>query len=291
MAPAQGYAALLGIGTTSTVDKPLHFQNESLKLHEEFPFTEGIRGSRSRHINQVRQGTRKVDGGLTLIPTAKELADLLPWVLGANASGTTFDLAETVQSRYVAVDRVTKVYVYDGVCVNRATFRASQGQPLSLILELMGVDETKGNAGSFPSLTLDVTTVHFRFHDAVISVGGTPYKFRSFECVVDNKLDGERFFNSATRTAIPAQDRQVSVKLDSPLGDNEAIYGLGAGGAAVVATFSSTNVSLAMTFGAVAFPRESPDVEGKKEIFFPLNGEAYKTGSTPELSCALDSTP
>jgi hypothetical protein len=158
MAGYWGYVSQLGIGTTSTVDQRLDYLSESLACQEEFPDTGGLRGTRSHAVERVRAGIRRVAGTITLQPTAVELSYLLPWILGANASGTTYALADALQSRYVSVDRGAKVFLYDAVWVDSATFRATQGSPLSVTLNLVGSDETVNNAGTFPSLTLDTTT-------------------------------------------------------------------------------------------------------------------------------------
>lgn len=295
MAPVQGYNAKLGIGTSATVDQPLDFLNESLALAEEFVDRNGLRGTRSHNIENMRAGLRRVGGSITLQPTAVEWSYLLPWILGANASGTTYALAETVPSRYVTVDRSDgtdgKVFTYDGVKVNRAVIRGSQGQPLELTLELLGIDETVANAGTFPSLTLDTTTAPFMFHDLALTVGGTTYQSRELVLTVDNRLDGERFFNSQTRTAIVATDREVSCELTLPYGDAEAAYNTGVAGVAVVGTFTNGTVSLAFSMTKVVFPRQSPTVQGRTEIMVPLRGVAKKSGSTLELVTTLDSTP
>lgn len=291
MAAAQGFAALLGIGATSTVDKPLEFLSESLALDEELVDSNGIRGTRSHISEVVRQGIRRVGGNITLCPHPTELAALLPYILGANASGTTFALAETLQSFYASVDRVLKVFTYSGCVVSKAVFSGSAGQPLNLSLEIVGIDESVGNAGSFPSLTLDTTTTMYMFHDLVLIVGGTTYQCFDFELTIDNMVDAERFLNSQTRVSIPAQDRVVTLNTNLPYGDASAAYALSVGGVAVTATFTNGATSLLFTLPKVQFPRKSPTVPGKSEIKLPLMGVARKSGSTKELEITLDSTP
>jgi hypothetical protein len=294
MAPVQGYNALLGIGDTSTVDQPLDFLSESLACVEEFKDRAGLRGTRAHNIEATRAGIRRVGGNLRLQPTAVEWASLLPWILGGTPSGTNYPLAETLPAKYVAVNRSDgtdgKVFVYSGVKVNRATIRGTQGEPLELDLDLVGVDETVGLANSFPALTLDTTTAPFMFHDLVLSIAATEYQAKDVEIVIDHRLDGERFFNSQTRTAIAAQDRMIGVNTQLPYGDAEAAYNTGIAGVAVVATFTNGTVSLAFTMSKVQFPRRSPTAPGRTEIMLPLQGIAYKSGSTLELTTVLDST-
>ena len=291
MAPSQGYAAKLGIGATSTVNLPLDFLNESLMADEEFVDRNGIRGTRSHIIEPMRQGIRRIGGSITLQPTAVELTTLLPWILGTPAVGNLYALAETVPAMYVSIDRVLKVFQYDGCKVNRAVFSGSAGQPLTVTLDLIGIDETVNNAGTFPSLTLDTTTDPFMFHDCVLVINSVTYNAPEIEIVVDNMLDTERFFNSATRTSITAQNREISVNTRLGYGDASAAYATGIGGVGATATFTNGATSLLFDFVKVVFPRKSPTVAGKTEIMMPMQGTAKMSSTTLELVTTLDSAP
>jgi hypothetical protein len=290
MAAGQGSQAKFGIGTTSTVDQPYDFKSESLVCNEDFYDPGGIIGSREHLSERVRQNIRQIGGSVTLEPNSIELANLLPWILGAAGSGTTYALADTLPSRYVSVDRVTKVFVYSGCVVNRATFSASEGGPLTVSLDLIGVDETVNNSGTFPSLTISTAAGPYMLSDLAITVSGTTYNFREFSISIDNMLE-TRFLNSLTATAITPRDRQVSVGLRGPYGDQSALYGLAVAGVAVVATFTNSTLSTVFTMPAVQFPRRSPTVGGKSEIYLPLQGIARKSGSTASLTVTNDSTP
>lgn len=291
MAAAQGFAAHLGIDTADPVTKEYEFLSESIALTEEFVMSEGIRGERSRPKEAVRQGTRRVGGSIRMRPTPVQLAALLPHVMGLAASGTTFALGDTFSDLYVTVDRVGKVFTYNGCKIDKAIFRGSAGQPLEMELQILGKDETVGNAGTFPSLTIDITTSMFMFSDLVLSIGGTAYEAFDFELEIDNMLDPDRVFNSLTRSSIPVTDRAVRIGTNLPYGDATAAYNSGVAGVAVTATFTNGATSILFTLPAVLFPRESPTVQGKSEIRLPLRGEAKKSSSTKELTITLDSTP
>lgn len=291
MAGAWGYPGQLGISTSNPVDARFDFLSENLVCNEEFPDTGGLRGTRSHVIERVRAGLRRVGGTITMQPTAVEWAALLPWILGGTPSETTYPLADALTSRYVTVDRVAKVFTYSGCFVDSATIRGSQGQPLQLTLNLVGSDETVGNAASFPSLTLDTTTNAFMFHDCVISVASTEYQSRDFEITINNHIDRERFFNSQVLSLTTSpMDRHISSRFSLPYGDAVAAYNTGAAGVAVSVTATNGAVSLAFSMAKVAFPRRSPMVAGRQEIMLPLEGMAYRSGSTLELVTTLDST-
>src|SRR5262245_44784836 len=111
MAAASGFATQLAIDDTNPANAGrFDFMSESLALDEEMLDTSGLRGTRSHMVERVRQGVRRCRGSIRMQPNAGEWALLFPWILGADASGTTYALADTVPARYVQVDRVTKVF-------------------------------------------------------------------------------------------------------------------------------------------------------------------------------------
>ncbi len=146
MAAALGVKETWMTGATSTVDTPYGVAEGSrIGLTEQFIDTAGIRGTLSHTSERVRKGTRMVNGNITLQPNAVELDTLLPWIYGATESADSFVLSDSVIEKYVGVDRTTKVFVYDGVVVETATFSATEGGPLTLSMSLLGKDETVNN--------------------------------------------------------------------------------------------------------------------------------------------------
>lgn len=291
MAASIGALAQMGWGDTSTVDLPFEFLNESIRLSEELLDTSGIRGTRSHNKEGVRQGTRRVEGSVSMNPTAVELSRIIPRAFGAAASGTTYALGDTFTAFYLSVDRVQKVFLYDTCFIDRITFRASSGQLLEVTCDICGKDETVNAAGTHPALTLDITTQPFVFSDLVLVINSVTHTCFDFELTVDNMRDKERFLNSQTRSSFPATDRVVSLKTTLPYGDSSAAYALSAGGVAATATFTNGATSLLFTLPAIQVPRESPVVSSKGEIQLPINAIARKSGSTSECTVTLDSIP
>lgn len=290
MASAMGVNAKLGIGTTSTVDQPLEFLSESLALVENFVDSAGLRGSREHRAERMRRGTRQVQGAITLTPTPLELDYLLPWITGGTKDGSgNILLAETVPARYVAIDRDVKVPVYSGVKVGSANFKASVGGPLTVTLNLIGIDETVGNSGSFPSITADLTGSPYMLSDLALTVGGTTYQCDDIDFTVDNMLE-VKYFNSETPTRINAMDRAIPITISTPYGDGAALHGTALTGVAVVATFTQSTRSFTATFGAVSAPRNSAVVSGRGETMLQWSGVSRKTGSTPSVAFVNDST-
>lgn len=292
MAPAYSYAAQLGIGDTSTVDARLDFQECTIGVTETHDYLGGLRGTRSMDVTRVREGIRRVGGRIALQPSETELkTQLAAWILGGTPSGSSYPLGDSLSSKYVAVDHITKVPVYSGCKVDRATFRAQQGGPMRLELDIVGVDESVGNAATFPALSIP-TDGPWVLYDLAITVGGTSYQVRDYELTIDNMLDKERFFNSQTlSTAYNATGRSVNVALTLPYGDAVAAYNLGATGSAVVATFTNGSSELVQTMSKVCFPRQPREVrrsgERGEEIMMQLRGIAYANGATLELTTTI----
>lgn len=291
MASALGVKSKLMIGATSTVDIPLEYTGGGIKLQENFVDTGGIRGTVSHTSERVRRGTRMVTGNFTMTPNAVELDSLLPWILGTAESADAFALSDVNLSRYVSIDRETKVFVYDGCVVSSATFSASEGGPLTLSLSLMGIDETVNNTGTQPTFTLNVASGPFMMSDCVASVGGTGYAFQSFSLTIEN-MQEPKYFNSNTVSRFNKIDRTVTWALEFPYGDASAIYASAIAGVACVATFTNaaaTGLVLTFTSSKVQTPRESPNDGGREEIILPWVGVARREGSTLELTTTNDS--
>lgn len=263
-------------------------------LDENFIDTDGLRGTRSRYITSLRQGNRHVHGQIKMQPTALELSTLLPLILCGIPSGSgtiTYPLSDalTAGGFWVTVDRILKVPTYNGCQCDKITVSGRSGEPLDLTLDIVGIDETLGNAASFPSLSIDVTTVPFIFTDLVMVVNGVTALCKDFELVIDNAIDKERFLNSQTLTAANAMDRHVTMHTNVPYGQFSALYGTGVAGVAATATFTGPGTQvLTFSMANIAFPRKSPSwTAGRQEEFLPLQGTALRSGATLEVVVTL----
>lgn len=302
MSAAIGTFTQLAIGSSLALTNRFDFQRGSIGKRQQLLNGNGLRGTLEEDISRIRTNFYRVNGSISFQPNAAELALLLPWILGANASGTTYALSDTLQTRYVQTDQVVKVFAHAGCAVNRARFSASQGGPLSVDLDIVGQTEgnivtttytegAPGNSGTFPSLTIDTATGPFIFTDLSLTVGGVTYNAKDFDLTVDNGIDTERFFNSATLVSAVKRDRKIPFRTTLPYGDAAAVYGSGAAGVAVNATFTNGTVSILFAMAAVAFPADAPTVPGREEIMLTVEGNAYHTGATNSLIVTLDSTP
>jgi hypothetical protein len=236
-------------------------------------------------------GNKIVSGGYSMNPSPEELALILPWCNGAVASGTSYPLGETFTSRYVNEYRNPDIFEYSGVYVNSYTISGSEGNPLSLALDLIGTDVTYTAGGSFPSLTIGETTP-FMFMDSsgATTLGGNAIKPKSFSLTVSNGMVAE-YNNSYTPTSIFATDRTVAWQFVFPwdathkfvVGDNGAL--------AISMVFTVGNYSLTLASTYMRPDRPEPTITGRGDSAITVQGLARASGATAELATTLDSTP
>lgn len=283
--------AMIGALPFDGTATPIEILSESLKKTNTIQNTQGMYGTRSQHAEKSRLGQGAVAGTIEFVMSPAALVFLLPKILGANASGTTFALADTMQTFAMQIDRGTKVFNYTGLMVNKATFKSSSGQFVNVSLDLIGVDEAIVAAGGGQSLTTPVDAP-YQFEDGVMTIASTGYTMFDFELTIDNKLTS-RFGNSLTATRISPSDlREVSLTTTTPFGSGEyALYNLASAGVAVSLALTNGGLSTTFTLPAVQFPAESPTAGGKGEIPLKLSGIARMTSTTAELSISHDSTP
>lgn len=289
----QGAQGKLAFGASSgAIDKRIQFLRESLTLNSNIYSPDGINGTRDHLDERTGENIRHVSGGWDCEPNPAELSWMLPYILGGTPSGTNYPLAEALSSFAVAVDRVAKVFTYVGLYISTATFKASVGGALSLSIEVMGEDESIGNAGTFPSLNLNVANGRpFMLRDLAVTVGGTAYPFMDWTMTINNMLEMRHSGGSLTPTSITPRDRSITVALESPYGDAYALYGVQLPGAAVIATFTSGSQSLVFNTPALQYPKKTPNISGKNAIRMPIQGTAYKKSASATLVTTLTVTP
>lgn len=302
-AASMGWKAKLGTkdettyGTAVTVDQGFVFASESIAKRGAIVEREGIRGIRGHQSDDTRTGPYSVAGQLVLEPTPEDLAIWLPRILGAAAVGTAYDLAETLPSFTLAVDRVAKVFTYAGCKVDRATFSGSSGGLLRLSMDISAQSESVGNAGTFPSLTAGITKPYIFSGDPVLTLQSAAREVSQFDLTIDNALVKDRFMNSLTIINLPEGDRVVSLNTTHPYAAGTGttgttdLYAQALAGAAGTLVFTNGGYSTTFTFGTLQVPDNSPTVQSKAEIPLQLQMIARRAGTTPELAVTHDSTP
>jgi len=290
---SQAFMAFDSVLPIDTSSEPMQFTAENLVADYQLidDGDQSVRGTRSHPEERITQGLIRVGGPIAMNPTPDELDTILPRILGAAASGTTFDIAETLPSFIVAINRVAKYHRYDGCKVSKAVFSGSKGGPLRMELQIVGQTETEAAASSFPSLTASVMAP-YNFTQGVITLEGATRLFNQFILVIDNRPSVE-FNNSRTATDIVASDRVVSMALSTPYTSSETTLFTtpvaGAGGSAGSLVFTAGTKSLTFSFANLKAFARSPSIQSKGQIRLPLRYKAYKTASTNELVVTNDS--
>lgn len=259
------------------------FKSESVRMERTFLTTEGIRGSRSPMADRARFGVAPIGGQIVMEPNATELDNWMPFILGADKVGDDFTLTERLPEFKLKIDRVAKVFRYNNCKVNRATFRASNGGPLQLTLDVLATTETIQNAG-----TMDAGSPPpgnpYALYDCILLILAAGREVQDFELIIDNKLKADRFNNSLTRTAIPETGREVLVNLTVPYDDTQAdLYAQSAAGAAAGADFSDGVTTLTFAMANLKFPDRSPVVAGMDPVLLEMRGRAFRTAGAAEL--------
>lgn len=292
--PAQGYEGLLGIDSSNPTTVAYEFLSESIGKTGSIVDTAGLRGTRSHVSERTRAGIYQVGGSITMCPTPEEWAGLLPWILGANASGTTFALAETLQTRYIqkrlmAGGGTKSVATYAGCVISRATIESSEGSPVQLTLDIVGTTETMGT--TFPSITPAIVSGPFMHYEGVLTLASSSRAFRRATIVIDNGLD-VKFNNSQTASSITAADRNISVSVEVPYEDgNVGLYEQALAGAAGTLVWTYGNYSSSWAFATLQVPAETPRIQGRGDVPLQLNMVSRMLSTTRELVVTHDSTP
>lgn len=299
---SMGHQAKLGTkkettyGTAVTVDQGFVFVSESIAKRGVIVERVGLRGSRSHQADDTRVGPYTVGGQLVLEPTPEDLATWLPRILGADPSGTTYNLAETLPSFTLSVDRVAKVFTYAGCKVNRAVFQGAQGGLLRLTLDIVAQSESVAAAGTFPSLTLGVTQPYI-FSDLALTLASAAREVKQFDLTIDNGLITDRFMNSLVIVSAPEGDRSISLRtMHAWAAANTDLYAQALAGAAGSLQLTNalggtppTGYQTTFSFATLQVPARSPVVPGRQEFFLNLDMVARKVGSTAELVVTHDS--
>lgn len=270
-----GHQAKLSIGGTA-----MEFNSTTLKKTGTLLERDGIRGTRSRNVNDLRTGPYGVSGTIVMETSAANLNALMAYAVGANGVA-----AESLTSFDVIVDRITNVITYEDCVVNSATLRGSSGSTLELTLDLVG--KTANTTGTVSAATV---AVPFIFADCTFKLGNTDYETMEFVLTINNNVDTGRYANTLTLTDIPAGERLVTLQTTHSYANTNvaallepALAGLSAVNSLAVGNGTNT---VTFTFGALQAAREDPDVN-KSEILLVKNWTSRKTGNTNEIAVAL----
>lgn len=277
---AQSYASQLAIG-----GQAFEFVEASLGKSSTLVKSNGQRGSRTRDKNRAKIVNERCSGNLILEPSVSEIDILLPWFMGGTTETGVTPFAEALSKKTVILDKVTKVYTYAETVVGRTAIAGTPGQALRWTLDTEAQSESEGNAGSFSATAIDTDASFFTMNECALTINSVTVTPKSFNLIIDNMLDAERFLNSLTRDEIPAQDRMVSLEVLMPFDTvHEALYDLtvaGVSGSLAITdgsttyTFAFENMKAAET--PVQVPNRSEiDLSMTFEIFGDLDNDTFE---------------
>lgn len=279
---AMGFASQLALDTASPVAHGYEFESCSITLSGSIVDSSGIRGTRSRFSERTRAGNQQVGGTIELYPSAEDLANLLPLVLGGTASSGTYPLGEALTPFTVVHDKVAKVLTYAGCVVNRATFSGSEGQAVKLSLDVIGKTETIGAAGTFPSVSFNADPPYM-FTDSLLTMQAAARSVKQWTLTIDNMVEA-LFYNSQTATLLLAKDRAVTLDCTNPFTASDTdLYNQALAGAAATLALANGDKTLTFSFATLQVPPQGPTVGGRQEIPLELSAVARKVGSAAEL--------
>lgn len=278
--------------TFDSSSEAYEFLSESIQKVGTILDTNGLRGTRSHHSAKTATGPYEVGGDITMNPDPAGLDLWLPRILGAAESNDTFAVADTLPAFGLLIDRVGSKFEYTDCLVNRATFRASQGGLLEMILNIMGRTEVVGTAGSsLPAVGAAANNAPYAMTQGVLTLASGAREFEDFELVIDNAIE-RKFRNSVTATSLVPTDRIVTLKMNGPFtsGTLSALYAQALAGATGTLVFTNGQMSTTFTFATLQVPAKSPVISGRGEIIMPLEMTARMASTTREIVVTHDST-
>ncbi len=235
---------------------------------------EGLRGTREHYANDARTGPYRVAGTIMLEPDSSCLNTMMNLAIGNSGN-----VQEVLTDFSVVVDRYTGTYTYAGCKVNRARLFGSQGGIVGLELDIIGKTEEKTGSVNTPS-----DAAPFIFADLDLTIGDYSREAMSFELVINNHLDGDRFLNEMTLPQVVELDRTVTLDTVHPYSTaNEDLYGMAIAGAVGNLAMNNGTDLRYFTFGALQAPSSSPNIRGKVEVPLELFMEAVRSGNTPSI--------
>lgn len=307
MACAQGSLARLAIKEgTGNVDFSsgaigLPFVRSSLQKRARIGHPNVITGTREEISERARFEPYFYGGWVVFHLTPGHMATVFPWILGADASGTTFGLAETLQAFSVLEDAVTGVHEFYNGYINRAIISGEQRGPgsgpnfITVAVQMMFMNYlAPGASESYPTLALPVTGEYapLIFEDSVLTLSSAR-EVKKFVFDINNHIQ-PRYVNNLEPTALCPAYRTVTLQTVHPYDSGtSSLYDLTVTGVSSTKTLAITNgtVSITATFGALQVDTQTPVINPKQEIDLQLNMSARKASTTPSISFTVDSTP
>lgn len=245
---------------------------------------EGMRGSRTHDVDDVRFGPYSVGGRISLQPTLVEMDPLINLAMG----GTTF--AEELGAGVpIVVDKVGAVYTYAACKFDNLSISATSGDIVTCNIDVVGTSEAASGSVSAPTELLPSV-----MSDLTLTIGGTSVPVDSFELNIANFLQ-RQFMNTLVlpdADSIMETDRLVVLRCAPNANATQiaALYDPAAPG-----VFGSTNTlvladgttTMTITLGKVQIPTAPIEIPGKSSpILMSFEAIIRGDGATKEFTIA-----
>lgn len=286
----------VGVPTWSGSDPMFEFYSENIRRTRRIGVPNTIRGTRSKYASRARIAPYRYHGVIRMPVNPGDLVYLLPWMLGADASGTSFGLAETLQSFSMLFDRVTEKYEYQDCVINRAVLYGEAGEgddPDFLVLALDVLGKARATGVSFPASALAHTAQYnpYVHQDTVFTLHSAAREVKKFWLSVHNHVR-ERRVNSLSPTALCPGDRDVGLRIVVPYDSGTSnLIDTGLAGAAGTLAITNGTVSTSVAFTNLKNSFDDPTMPGLTEVDAVFDFASYHDGTTPEIVITNDSTP
>lgn len=281
----QGAKTKFGIHTTTPVTTAFEAMTFGLKAMRPHISAQGSRGTRSRHAKRKGWGVKEVNGPIATSPSVAELVAMLAWAGFLNTDGT-FSLTEALTSRAITADLVSKVQTFTGCYVDALTISCSKNQPWQFTWDVIGQDDSEGDAGTFPAINVTPAKPLF-LHESTFTLLGTPRSITDITIKISNFLEAQAN-NAPINELIEPADRQVAVTLGCPYTPaNADLKKQDIEGDDAVLLFDDGEDTVSFNFGALQFPDGAVEMAGKSGIMLQLDGEACETDTDKELEIVV----
>ena len=287
--------------TSASPAFPLSDGGCSLGLKQPHVNNSGMNGFTAQGSEQTRPGLKIVDGDINLLATPDLLTLFLPHVTGrALSSNVTYPDSVVPGYFHILLHRDSSIYTYTDLVVNRFSIGSASGQPVKMVLGCMGRDRETTPSTTWPSNLLPSNKAPYMHQDCVITIGGTAYKFRSWQLDVDNRLEPQ-YFDEVKACGFQRSDMATTtLKLVGPHTQStvtsimQAATPPAALDVVITLTHPTAGMSLIIRTQALQIPVNDPPV-GKGVIMLDLTGVARRkdggASSGSEIIFTNDSVP
>ena len=266
--------------TSADTAYPLSDGGCSLRLKQQHVNNSGMSGATAQASEPTRVGLKIVDGDINLLATPALITLFLPHVTArAIASNVTYPSPDVPSYFSILLHRDSSIYTYKDLVVNKLSIGSEAGGPVKMTLGCMGLDREDTPETTWPSGLNVSNATPYMHQDCVVTIGGTAYKFKSWQLEIDNKL-APQYFDSVIPCGFMRGDLvTTTLKLVGPHTQTtvtsimQAATPPAALNTIVTLTHPTAGMSCIIRCQALQIPIQDPPV-GKGTIMLDLTGTA-----------------